>query len=128
MNTTHTTTTSAQRLAGLSALLDDYQATRRALTQEPPRTDLDAARRAERLALICAQITGVWRLISAHVTSDRTLPVVLIRAAVIAECDARSTARFWRDTAADWRARAEHRPTSDTAGALSNWRELGVTA
>ncbi|WP_297651268.1 hypothetical protein [Pseudonocardia sp.] len=37
-------------------------------------------------------------------------------------------ARFWRDSAADWQARAERRPTSDAAGALSNWAELGVSA
>ncbi len=40
---------------------------------------------------------------------------------------AQDDARFWRETAADWQARAEHRPTSDAAGALSNWAELGVT-
>ncbi len=137
MSTTSTTTTSitttstaagTERLAALSALLDGYETTRRAITREPHSTDLDAARRAERLALVSARITGVWRLIGAHVIGDHTIAAVFLRSAVIAECDARSTARFWRDTAADWRARAEHRPTSDAAGALSNWHELGVTA
>lgn len=33
-----------------------------------------------------------------------------------------------RRAAAGWQARAEQRPASDAAGALSNWHELGVTA
>jgi hypothetical protein len=126
--TTNHTTTKAGRVVALSALLAGYQTTQRAILREPHGTDLDAARRAERLALIGARITGVWRLITAHAVTDHTIPAVYLRAAVIAEGDARDNARFWRDTARDWRARAEHRPTSDAAGALSNWHELGVTA
>ena len=45
----------------------------------------------------------------------------------IAHRKAREDARFWQETAQDWQARAEHRLTSDAAGALSNWAELGVT-
>ncbi len=127
MSTTPTTT-NPDRAAALSALLADYETTRRTILREPHGTDLDAARRAERLALVSARITGAWRLIAAHAVTDHTIPAVFLRAAVIAECDARDDARFWRDTAADWRARAESRPTSDAAGALSNWHELGVTA
>jgi hypothetical protein len=47
---------------------------------------------------------------------------------IIARLALRDDARFWTETAADWRARAEHRPTSDAAGALSNHADLGVVA
>jgi hypothetical protein len=133
---THTTPTmitpisdsGAGRLARLTALLRNYETARRELLRTPHGTDADNADRAARVALVSAQITGAWRLITAHTNHDLTVPDIYRHAVVIAECDARQTARFWRDTAADWRARAEHRPTSDSAGALSNWHELGVTA
>lgn len=128
MSTPTTSTGTAGRLARLSALLRTHEDTRRELFDLPHRTNTENADRAARLALVCARITGVWRLIARHAMHDLTVPEVYRHAAVIAECDARDTARFWRDTAADWRARAEHRPTSDAAGALSNWHELGVTA
>ena len=126
MSTTPTTTNPTR--AALAALLAGYETTRRTILREPHGTDLDSAHRAKRLALVSARITGAWRLIASHALTDHTIPAVFLRAAVIAECDARDDARFWRDTAADWRARAEGRPTSDAAGALSNWHELGVTA
>lgn len=116
------------RLARAAALLRGYETARRELLRTPHGTDADNADRAARLALVSARITGVWRLIVAAAVEDLTVPDVLRRAAVIAECDARQTARFWRETAHDWRARAEHLPTSDAAAALSNWHELGVTA
>lgn len=116
------------RLARAAVLLRGYESARRELLRIPHGSDLANADRAARLALISARITGTWRLIVAAAAEDLTIPDVLRHAAVIAECDARQTARFWRDTAHDWRARAEHRPTSDAAGALSNWHELGVTA
>lgn len=129
MSTTSTTTsTSAARLATLTARLDGYEATRRGLYRLPRDTDREHAVRAARLALICARITGAWRLIAAHTATDQTVPLVFHRAATLAIASTRDSARFWRDTAADWQARAEQRPTSDAAGALSNWHELGVTA
>jgi hypothetical protein len=116
------------RLARAAALLRGYETARRELLRTPHGTDTDNADRAARLALVSARITGAWRLIVAAAAEDLTIPDVLRHAVVIAECDARQTARFWRDTAHDWRARVEHLPTSDAAGALSNWHELGVTA
>ena len=41
---------------------------------------------------------------------------------------ARDDARFWREAAQDWQARADRRPTSDAAGALSNCYELEITS
>jgi hypothetical protein len=117
-----------RRAEHLGALLRTYETDRTAAFRLPRGTNTDNATRCERLALVSARIIGVWRLITAHTAQDLSLPDVYRHAAVLAECDARDTARFWRDTAADWRARAEGRPTSDAAGALSNWHELGVTA
>jgi hypothetical protein len=131
MNTTTTTrargATNTARLAHLSALLSEHESTRRALYALPHSTDTEQAIRAERLAVVWARIAGVWRLIAAYAITDPTVPWVFRHAAVIAGCEARDDARFWRDLASDWRARAERRPTSDAAGALSNWAELGVT-
>lgn len=127
-NLSSTTTSTEARLAELAARLDGYEATRRELFELPRRTNTEHAVRAARLALVSAQITGAWRLIAAHTASDPTVSLLFHRAVVHAEHGARDTARFWRDTAADWQARAERRPTSDAAGALSNWDELGVSA
>ena len=56
------------------------------------------------------------------------VPLVYGHAAQHCASKDRDSARFWRETAADWRARAERRPTSDAAGALSNHHELEVMA
>ena len=64
---------------------------------------------------------AVRRAEYSHGTS--ALPARRVRCAPAGPADA----RFWRETAQDWQARVDHRPTSDAAGALSNWRELGVT-
>ncbi len=96
----------------------------------PKRTDAEHATRAERLAVLCDRRARWWDVL-AHWTyhgADPSPPVVFGHAAQGCASADRDTARFWRELAADWRARAEHRPTSDAAGALSNWHELGVTA
>jgi hypothetical protein len=80
------------------------------------------------LAWISARRAGWWRVLLVADRRTRQLPPVAERAAGIAYHRARDDARFWRDTAAEYRARAEGRPTSDAAGALSNWHELRVTA
>jgi hypothetical protein len=49
-------------------------------------------------------------------------------AVIIARLALRDDARFWAETGADWRARAEQRPTSDAAGGLCNHADLGVVA
>jgi hypothetical protein len=94
--------------------------------------DLAHAVRAERLAVICTRRAAWWDVL-ARWTYHRTLhghdmPPVFGTAAHAARSRELSDARFWSEIAADWRARAERRPTSDAAGALSNWDELGVTA
>ncbi|OLT10143.1 hypothetical protein BJF78_29220 [Pseudonocardia sp. CNS-139] len=94
----------------------------------PYSTDLERAVRAERLAMICAREAAWWGLLARWSYLSGAVDAIHGRAALRARSKCRGDARFWRDLAADWRARAERRPTSDAAGALSNWRELGVTA
>jgi hypothetical protein len=94
----------------------------------PHRTDAEHAARAARLALVSARRSAWWGVLARETYRDLDMHVLFGRTAVIAQLTERDRARFWRDAAADWQARAEHRPTSDAAGALSNWQELGVTA
>ena len=113
-------------LDGLRVQLGEVHATR-------PTTDADHAQRCAVLALLHARRAGWWAVfhrgvIYSGVHGDAAVTVLLVRASLIAWRDAQDRARFWRNTASDWRARAEGRPTSDAAGALSNWHELGVTA
>jgi hypothetical protein len=94
----------------------------------PRRTDAEQAARAARLALVSMRISAWWGVLARETYHERNAHVMHARAAVIARCTEKDRARFWRDAASDWQARAEQRPTSDAAGALSNWHELGVTA
>lgn len=93
-----------------------------------PGTDAEHAARSRALAVIAARRAGWWSVLRRYVRSDLTVPAVYAIAARAARDEQRDRARFWRDCAQDWQARAEQRPTSDAAGALSNWHELGVTA
>jgi hypothetical protein len=90
----------------------------------PNGSALDNAARADRLALLHDRASRWWQVLYRH--SAPGVPFVYVSAAGWAIQAAREDARFWRETAADWRARAEQRPTSDAAGAMSNWAELGV--
>lgn len=91
-----------------------------------PTDDLGHAARARRLAELHARRARWWAVLQRATIAGLDVPTVYLRAVVIAGIDAEDTARFWRDTAEDWQARAEHRPTSDLAGAMSNWAELGL--
>jgi hypothetical protein len=122
-----TRTDYVRRVAEAIAELDRHRAEAMAMAM-PHRTDAEHATRAARLALICARTAAWWGLLARNTYRDPHLHSLYGRAAVVAEHTEKNTARFWRDAAADWTARAEHRPTSDAAGALSNWHELGVTA
>lgn len=93
-----------------------------------PDTDTEQAARCHALALIAARRAGWWSVLRRAAVADLATPMVYALAARAARDEQRDRARFWRDLAADWTARAEHRPTSDAAGALSNWHELGVSA
>lgn len=85
--------------------------------------------RAERLAEIYAREARWWGVLERHIYSPAsTVPLVYGDAVIIARLALRDDARFWAETASDWRARAERRPTSDAAGALCNHADLGVVA
>ncbi len=96
----------------------------------PTRTDAQHAVRARKLAVIAGWRARWWNVLARWVPSGDGHPIPLLFAAAATEAarSARDDARFWRDTAADWQARAEHRPTSDAAGALSNHHELELEA
>jgi hypothetical protein len=116
-------------LVRIAAALDETDEQHRAAMALPYGTDADNAVRAARLALACARAAAWWGLLAREVARDHErMHPLFMRAAVIAAADSKGSARFWRDAAADWQARAERRPTSDAAGALSNWHELGLTA
>ena len=96
----------------------------------PHRTAVEHAVRAERLAVLHDHRSRWWDVL-AHWTyhrADWSVPFAYAHAAQHCAGKDRDSARFWRETAADWHARAIGVPTSDAAGALSNLHELGVTA
>lgn len=91
-----------------------------------PTDDLGQAARARRLSELHTRRARWWAVLQRAAVADLDIPAVYLCAVAIACVDAEGSARFWRDAADDWTARAEHRPTSDIAGAVSNWHELGV--
>lgn len=125
------------RAAGrVAAGIGEIEAQLHAIIAAPRSTGVDRdaglAERSRRLAVGHARLAGWWGVL---IVSDRAAssmsvyPALVYRVAVHhAQELARDQARFWRDTAEDWQARADGRPTSDAAGALSNWHELGVTS
>ncbi len=114
--------------ARVSAALDEQHKLASDVLGWRPDTNLDRAARARVLAVIAARRAGWWSVLHLAALADLSTPMVYATAARAARDQQCDRARFWRDCAADWQARAEHRPTSDAAGALSNWAELGVTA
>jgi hypothetical protein len=129
MSTTDEFTTANEFLARVTAALAGCAAEERAALDMPRRSDVENVVRAARLALVAARTSAWWGVLARRAYH---LPfahgALLGKAAINAQLTEGDRAKFWRDCAADWRARAERRPTSDTAGALSNWAELGVTA
>lgn len=94
--------------------------------QRPTHPPAHAAR-ARRLQVLHDRRARWWGVLIRVLLTEPTAPTVYRVAAIAARCAATEQARFWRDAAADWTARAEQRPTSDAAGAMSNWHDLGVT-
>ncbi|MHA6796679.1 hypothetical protein ACVGVM_24670 [Pseudonocardia bannensis] len=119
----------ADPLTRIAAALDDTITQIHVVIAIPHGTNTHNAHRAALLARLHARQAGWWQLLARAAVTDLTrVHPMYMRAALRAAHKARDDARFWRDVAADWTARAEHRPTSDAAGALSSWDELGVTA
>lgn len=119
-----TTVVPAARL--VTAGLDRTTEAIRRVADERPQDPRGQAARADRLSVLHARCARWWGVLERVAVADHDLPMGYVRAVVHASGAAESDARFWRDSAKDWTARAEHRPTSDAAGALSNWDELGL--
>lgn len=131
--TTHDTIDTASATAGAPRpVIDRVEAALRALDGQSsglgpvPATDTGWIAWSAALWLISARRAGWWRVLLADDQRTYALHPLHRRAAVMAHRRERDNARFWRETVQDWQARTEHRPTSDAAGALSNWWELGV--
>jgi hypothetical protein len=113
----------AHIVAALAELDDAYDVA----ALMPHATNVEHADRALCIARVCARRAAWWRVL-AFWTYRAGFHRLHGKAALTAGTKERDRARFWRDTAAEWRARADRVPTSDAAGALSNWHELGVIA
>ncbi len=96
----------------------------------PKTTDAEHATRAARLAVLCERRARWWDVLATwtYHRADPSVPMVFGHAAQHCASKDRDSARFWRELAADWHARAVGEPTSDAAGALSNLHELGVAS
>lgn len=93
----------------------------------PPGDPLAHAARARRLAELHSRRARWWAVLERSIVGDHAMPMIHAQAAYAAVSVAEREARFWSDTAADWQARAEQRPTSEIAGAMSNWADLGLS-
>ncbi|SFO37798.1 hypothetical protein SAMN05216207_104915 [Pseudonocardia ammonioxydans] len=96
------------------------------LAAAPAGDSLGHAARARRLAELHARRARWWAVLERDTARHLDVPLVFVEAVVIARCDAEREVRFWSETAEDWQARADRRPTSEVAGAMSNWHELGL--
>lgn len=97
-----------------------------AVCAQRPTDPTDHAARALRLEQLHTRQARWWAVLQ-RASDHRSVPFVYVDATIRAWAKAEEDARFWRDTAADWTARALDRPTSDCAGAMSNWDDLGIT-
>lgn len=103
--TTGSTSGSAAALKVAAALadLDREYATASTL---PMSTHTEHAHRAARLALVCARRAGWWRVLERRAYRDPGTPSIYGHAALMARHREQDNARFWRQSAADWAARA----------------------
>ncbi|MBN9755564.1 hypothetical protein Ae406Ps2_0264 [Pseudonocardia sp. Ae406_Ps2] len=85
------------------------------------------AARARRLAALHTRRGRWWAVLERSIVADHDMPIIHAQAAYAAGSVAEREARFWSDAADDWQARSEQRPTSEVAGAMSNWADLGLT-
>lgn len=95
-----------------------------AVCAQRPTDETDRAVRALRLEQLHTRQARWWAVLQRN--THQAVSFVYIDAVIRARFKAEEDARFWRDSASDWTARALGRPTSDCAGAMSNWDDLGV--
>ncbi|MFC5994303.1 hypothetical protein ACFQE5_08780 [Pseudonocardia hispaniensis] len=106
--------------AKVSAALAECDAQHRQAARMPEGTPAEHAARAARLALVCARRAGWWRVLERWAYLDGGLHVVHGRAARAARGAEQQRARFWRDTARDWRARAAGDPRGSGMWAMGD--------
>ena len=112
---THNHASSAESVAvRVLDALEDLDEQERAARRMPHARPTDAAGRSARLALLAAQEAGWWTVLLAdrHAHARYEVGWIYCRAAVEARTSARDRARFWRDSAARWRAVADYVATS----------------
>lgn len=80
------------------------------------RDPLAHAARARRLAELHSRRARWWAVLERSIVGDHDMPIIHAQAAYAAVTVAEREARFWSDTADDWQARADRRPTSEIAG------------
>ncbi len=79
--------------------------------------DRQRAERARSMAELADVRRTWWAVLTRHAFGNSsTIPLIYGRAAVIAEQQAESDARFWRETAQFWRDRAAGLPGDDGTG------------
>jgi hypothetical protein len=89
------------------AALYRAQVERAELMRRAPRTHLDRAVRAERLAVLCEREARWWGVLCRWTySSQEQVPLVFGTAVMAAAGEVRARARFWRDIASDCRRRA----------------------
>ena len=101
----------------VSAALDQLTTDHHALVLLPYATPTGRAERAERIALLLAREAGLWGVL----LTDRThlaVPPLYRRAFVTARERRRDDARYWRTSAAQWRAIAAERAAHIVAEAV----------
>ena len=99
----------------VTAALDRHRRAYDQAAKLPTGTDADHAARAARLAVVSARAARWWEVLSRWVYSPAGHPTPLVfgAAVIAAAASERDDARFWREAAADWHARATGAPTSD---------------
>lgn len=106
----------------VAAALADLDQQYTAAAALPMSTDTEHSHRATTLALVCARRAGWWRVLERHAYCDPDTLSVDGHAALLARHRERESARFWRQTARDWAARANGDPHG--SGLWATWDHL----
>lgn len=97
--------------------LDRCRGERVRVSGSEPRTAAEWVVRAERLAVLSEREARWWTVLERWTFLGQTqIPTVYGRAAMRAASSEHEEARFWRDSAADWRRRAAGEPVCGVIG------------
>lgn len=119
---TSTTTAAVSVPVKVAAALADLDIQHRRASLMPMTTDLQHATRAARLAVVCARRAGWWRVLKRWTCRHSGMHEVFGEAVIAALLQERGDARYWRQCAYDWTARA----TGDRhgSGLWATWDHL----